>query len=140
MVIFKNLLKDSKTRANLLFNSGVICGMEPKRCKCQTKNLKTRSCFARWEPKINGFRLSNSQKSMWIKYEPKSFQPSRLDTSCELLAKYEVIRAKTLLNRNEKPQKLSFLDTYEAYSTINSTWKTSWRPDAVNFEFCAKSF
>ena len=70
---FQNLLKDSKTRANLLFDSGIICGMEPKPCKCQTKNLKTRSCFARWEPKINGFWLSNSQKSMWIKYEPKSF-------------------------------------------------------------------
>ena len=41
---------------------------------------------------------------MRIKYEPKSFQPRLLDTSCELLAKYEVIRAKALLKRNEKPQ------------------------------------
>ena len=43
---FQNLLKDSKTRANLLFDSGIICGMEPKPCKCQTKNLKTRSFSA----------------------------------------------------------------------------------------------
>ena len=42
---------------------------------------------------------------MWIKYEPKSFQSSLLDTSCELLAKYEVIRTKTLLRRYKKPQK-----------------------------------
>ena len=45
---FQNLLKDSKTRANLLFDSGIICGMEPKPCKCQTKNLKTRSFSALW--------------------------------------------------------------------------------------------
>ena len=37
---FQNLLKDSKTRANLLFDSGIICGMEPKPCKCQKKNSK----------------------------------------------------------------------------------------------------
>ena len=54
-----------------------------------------------------------AKKSMWIKYEPKSFYPSILDTSCELLAKYEVIRAKTLLNRNEKPQNSIMLGLWE---------------------------
>ena len=42
---------------------------------------------------------------MWIKYEPSSFKPSLLDTSCGLLAKYEVIQAKTLLKANKKPKK-----------------------------------
>ena len=45
------------------------------------------------------FRIA--KKSIWIKYK----NPSLLDTSCELLAKYEVIRAKTLLMRNKKLQK-----------------------------------
>ena len=43
MVIFKNLIKDSKTRANLQFDSGIKCGMEPQPCSIETKNLKTRS-------------------------------------------------------------------------------------------------
>ena len=57
------------------------------------------------------------------------FSLSLLGTSCELLAKYEVIRAKTLLNRNEKPQNSIILGLWEPkidrFSLSNSQ-KSMW--------------